>query len=81
MCQIASLFLLQGLTDDVHNFNIKMRAIKFFFLQGKALKEIHTILTETLAEHAPSSATVKIWVPLFKCGDFSTCDAPSPGRP
>jgi len=25
----------------------------FFFLQGKAPKEIHAILTETLGEHAP----------------------------
>jgi len=30
----------------------------FFFLQGKAPKEIHTILTETLGEHVPSYATV-----------------------
>ena len=30
-----------------------------FFLQGKAPKEIHAILTETLGEHAPSNATVK----------------------
>ena len=34
----------------------------FFFLQGKALKEIHAILKETLEEHAPSYATVKNWV-------------------
>ena len=25
----------------------------FYFLQGKALKEVHAILTETLGEHAP----------------------------
>ena len=31
----------------------------FFFLQGKAPKEIHAILTETLGEHALSYATVK----------------------
>ena len=30
-----------------------------FPLQGKALKEIHAILTETLGEHAQSYATVK----------------------
>ena len=30
-----------------------------FFLQGKAPKEIHAILTETLGEHAPSYVTVK----------------------
>jgi len=53
----------------------------FFFLQGKAPKEIHPILTETLGEHAPSYATVKNWVTQFKRGDFSTSDAPRPGRP
>jgi len=26
-------------------------------------------------------ATVKNWVAEFKCGDFTTCDAPRPGRP
>ena len=53
----------------------------FFFLQGKAPKEIHAILKETLGEHAPSYATVKNWVAQFKRGDFSTCDPPRPGRP
>jgi len=51
----------------------------FFFLQGKAPKEIHAILTETLGEHAPSYATVINWVAQFKRGDFSTNDAPCPG--
>jgi len=32
-------------------------------------------------EHAPSCATVKNWSAQFKRGDFSTCDAPRPGRP
>ena len=53
----------------------------FFFLLGKAPKEIHAILAETLGEHAPSYATVKNWVAQFKRGDFSTCDAPRPGWP
>ena len=53
----------------------------FFFLQDKTLKEIHTILKETLGEHAPSYATIKNWVAQTKHGDFSTCDAPCPGRP
>jgi len=53
----------------------------FFFLQGKAPKEIHAILKEILGEHAPSYATVKSGVTQFKRGDFSTCDAPRPGRP
>jgi len=47
----------------------------------KATKEIHAILTEALREHAPSYATVKSWVAQFKRDDFSTCDAPRPGRP
>ena len=53
----------------------------FFFLQGKAPKEIHTILRETLGEDAPSYATVKNWVAQFKRSDSSTCDAPCPRRP
>jgi len=50
--------------------------MKFFFLQGKAPKEIHAILRVTLREHAPSYATIKNWV-----AQFFTCDAPRPGRP
>jgi len=42
----------------------------FFFLQGKALKEIYPILTAALGEHAQ-----------FKRVDFSTCNTPRPGRP
>ena len=53
----------------------------FFFLQGKAPKEIHAILTEKLGERAPSYATVKHWVAQLKRGDFSTCYAPRPGQP
>ena len=53
----------------------------FIFLQGKAPKEIHAILTEILGEHALSYTTIKNWVAQFKRGDFSTCDAPRPGRP
>jgi hypothetical protein len=42
------------MSGDTHN-NIETRNfIEFsFFLQGKAPKEIHAILTETLREHAP----------------------------
>jgi len=71
------------MSGDARDFNnMETRAVIkfFFFLQGKAPKEIHFILTETL-EHAPSYATVKNWVAQFKRGDFSTCDAPRPGRP
>jgi len=52
-----------------------------FFPPCKTPKEIHAILIETLGEHAPSYATVINWVAQFKRGDFSTCDAPRPGRP
>jgi len=87
MCRIASLFLLQRLkgsmSGDAIDFNnMQTRAVikLFFLLQGKAPKEIHSILTEKLAEHAPSYATAKNWVTQFKRGYFSTCDAPRPGR-
>ena len=49
--------------------------------QGKAPKEIYAILRETLGEHAPSYTTTKNWVAQFKRSDYSTCDAPRPGRP
>jgi len=72
------------MSGDAHDFNnIETRAvIKFLFLlQGKAPKGIHAILTETLGEHASLCATVKNWVDHSKRDDFSTCDAPRPGRP
>jgi len=71
------------MSGDVRDLNnMETRAvIKFFFLQGKAPKEIHAMLKETLGEHAPSNATVKNWVAQFKSADFSTCDAPRPGWP
>ena len=87
MCRIASLFVLQRLKGSIsggaRDFkNVETRAvINFFFLQGKAPKDIHDILKETLGEHAPSYATVKNLVAQFKCGDFSTCDVPCPGQP
>jgi len=70
------------MSGDARDFNnIEMGAIiKFFFLQGRALKEIHAILIETLWEHAPSHATVKNWVAQFKRCDFSNCDYLSNSR-
>ena len=53
----------------------------FFFLQGKASKEIDAILIEILRGHAPSYATFKNCVTQFKRGDFSTCVAPRHVRP
>jgi len=71
------------MTSKVRDFNDMetWAVIKFFFLQGKAPKVIHTILTETLGEYTPSYATIKNWVAQFKRGDFSTCDVPHPGWP
>jgi len=71
------------MSGDARDFNnIQTRAvIKIFFLQGKAPKEIHAILTETLGEYPPSYATIKNGVAQFIRGDFSTCNAPCPGRP
>jgi hypothetical protein len=68
------------MSDDACDFNnIETRSvIKFYFLQCKALKEIHASLPVTLGEHAPSYATVKNWVVQFKRGNFSTCVAPRP---
>ena len=69
MCRIASLFFV----TEAERKHVRRRA-RFqqhryaschqvsFFLQGKAPKEIHAILTETLGEHAQSYATVKNWV-------------------
>jgi len=71
---------MSGDARDCNNIET-LAVIKVTPLQGKAPKEIHAILTETLREHAPSYATVKNWVAKFKRGDFSTCDAPCPRRP
>jgi len=52
---------------DVRDFNnIETQAvIKFFFLQGKAPKEIRTILTETLACFLPDRAK-DLSAPLYR---------------
>ena len=45
------------LVRDARDFrNIETRAVITFFLQGKAPKEIHAILTETLASFLPGRA-------------------------
>jgi len=53
---------------DARDFNnIETRAVKFFFFfwQGKAPKEIHAILTETLACFLPGRAK-DLSAPLYK---------------
>ena len=50
---------------DARDFNnIETRAVKFFFLQGKAPKETHAILTETLACFLPVRAK-ELSAPLY----------------
>jgi len=72
MCQIASLFLLQRLkeacqaTRAISTTSRSELSSSFFFLQGKAQKEIRAILTKTLEEHVSSYATVKNWATQFK---------------
>ena len=62
--------------------NIETRAvIEFFFPARQGVKVNSRHSERILGEHAPSYATVKNWVAQFKRGDFSTCDAPRPGRP
>ena len=62
---------------DPRDFNnIDKRAVKFFFfLQGKAPKEIHTILTETLACSLPGSVK-DVSAPLYINFDRTSRDLP-----
>ena len=60
------MFRIASLVTEAERKNVRRRARFqqhedascqfFFFLQGKAPKEIHAILTETLGEQAPSYA-------------------------
>ena len=66
MCRIASIFLLQRLKGSIVRLRARFQQHRdaschqdFFPLQGKAPKEIHAILTETLGKHAPSYAAIK----------------------
>ena len=65
MFRIASFSCYKGpkgsISHNARDFNnMETRAVNNYFpLQGKAPKEIHAFLKETLGEHAPSYATVK----------------------
>jgi len=72
------------MSGDTRNFNnIETRAIvKFFFFRARQGAEGNSHHSDrSIGELAPSYVTVKKWVAQFKHGDFSTCDAPHPGRP
>jgi hypothetical protein len=50
------------MSGDVRDFNnIEWELSFYFFLQGKAPKEIPAILIEILGQYGPSYASVKIW--------------------
>ena len=53
----------------------------FFFLKGKAPKEIYAILTGTLGGKCTIVCRRQKLGGHFKSGNFSTCDAPRPGQP
>ena len=55
---------MSGVVRDFNNIET-WAVIKLFFLQGKALKEIHAILTETLAYFLPARAK-DLSAPLYK---------------
>ena len=56
-------------SGDFHN--METRDVKFFFLQGKAPKEIDAILTETLASFLPGRAK-DLSAPLV-CSCYNMC--------
>jgi len=77
MCRIASLFVTEAERKHARRgerFQQHRDASchQVFFLQGKAPKEIHAILKETLGEHAPlsktgwSSLNVVIFLPVMR---------------
>ena len=65
------------MSGDTRYFNnMETRAVIklfFFLLQGKAPKENHAILADTLREHAPSYEVSKNSLIVVI---FSTCNAP-----
>ena len=91
MCRIASLFLLQSLKGsmlgDARDFiNMETRAViklppspRFPARHGTEGNSRHS--DRNVRGTCIIVATVRNWVAQFKRGDFSTCDAPRPGRP
>ena len=70
---------MSGDARDFNNIDTPT-VIKYFFpaRQGAEGNSHHS--ERNIREYALSYATVKTWVAQFKRGDFSTCDAPRPGR-
>jgi len=85
MCQIASLFLLQGLkgsmSGDARHFNNNQTraVIKFFFFPARQGAEGNSLHSDRNIRGTCTIVCHRQWVAQFKRGDFSTCDAPRPG--
>ncbi|XP_076057310.1 histone-lysine N-methyltransferase SETMAR-like [Oratosquilla oratoria] len=61
---------------------IEARAVmKFLFLQGKGVVEIHGEMKDVLKDDCPSYSTVKMWVSRFQTGHFKVTDEPRSRRP
>ena len=61
--------------------NIETRGVmNFYFLQKKAPKEIHSILTEIWRKTSPNVYHRKKCAAIFIRGDFITCVSPRLGR-
>jgi len=56
-------------------------SLSFFFPARQGAEGNSRHCDRNIRENAPSYFTVKKLVDQFKRGDFSTCDAPSPGQP
>ena len=87
MCGIASLFLLQRLkgsiSGDARDFNnIETQAtMKFFFSGRQGAEGISCHSESNIRRICTILCHRQNWLAQFKRGDFSTCDAPHPGRP
>jgi hypothetical protein len=55
--------------------------MKFFFMDRRKYKAIHTKLSRVPKGHAVSVDVCKCWCREFKAGDFSMDDRVRPGRP
>ena len=86
MCRIASLFLLERLKGsipgDARDFNnIETRAVIKFFFPARQGAEGNLRHSDRNIRETCTIVCCQNWVAQFKRGDFSTCDAPRPGRP
>ncbi|XP_066439098.1 interferon regulatory factor 3-like isoform X1 [Eleutherodactylus coqui] len=68
-------------SNAIFTVNESRGVVKFLFLQGKSVKDIHGDMSQTLGDQCPSYSTVKNWVAKFKMDHFSANNEERPGRP